>query len=60
MYGNESATAKGLSAWFESSGRSREELFITSKLLASVEGEGGVSAGCRRSLDALGLEYFDM
>ena len=60
MYENEVSTGKGIAAWLASSGQPRSALFVTSKVLNSIDTEGGIAAACRRSLANLGLDYVDL
>ena len=57
MYQNEHATGDAIDGWLQRTGTSREDLFITSKIMSVDE---GVQDVCRRSLKAMGLEYFDL
>ena len=59
MYANEDCTGEALQEWLAKHPTPREQLHITSKVL-SVDAEGGIEAVCRRSLQALGCEYFDL
>jgi len=58
MYQNEGATGKAVGEWLARTGTPREQLFITSKVF-NVD-DPGVEAVCRRSLEAMGLTYFDL
>ena len=60
MYGNEDCTGEALQEWLaEHTATPREHLHITSKVM-SVDAEGGIEAICRRSLQALRCDYFDL
>ena len=59
MYQNEDCTGEALQEWLSKHAVPRERLHITGKVL-SVDAEGGVEAVCRRSLHALGCDYFDL
>lgn len=59
MYKNEEATGAGIRKWLEASRASRNELFVTSKVLQSIQSVG-IEAACRRSLAVMGLDYFDL
>lgn len=58
MYGNEGVSGQAVGQWLSRSGTPRSALFITSKVI-SVD-EPGVEAVCRRSLERMGLTYFDL
>lgn len=60
MYGNEVAESKAIHSWLTANNVPRKHLTITSKVLASIDAEGGVEAACRRSLKNTGLDYFDI
>ena len=51
--------AQALQQWLAKTGTPRADLWVTSKVL-SVEGPGGLAAVCDRSLEALGVGYFDL
>ena len=53
-------TGRAIQGWLARTSTPRSDLFITSKVLKSVDAEGGVEAACRRSLRAIGCEYFDL
>lgn len=53
MYGNEAAVGEGI----RQSAVPREEIFVTTKLL---ESNHDVTAGTRRQLELLGLDYLDL
>ena len=57
MYGNEDATGEALREWLALNPGTRSNLHITSKVISVDDGIGNV---CRRSLQALGCEYFDL
>ena len=59
MYENEDSTGEALQEWLSKHAVPRASLHITSKVM-SVDAEGGIEAVCRRSLQALGCEYFDL
>ncbi len=59
-YGNEAAVGEGLAKAMEQGLCSRDELWITSKLWNTYHAPGHVEAACRKSLDDLGLEQFDL
>lgn len=60
MYQNENFTGEALQEWLARKDTlPRDRLHITSKVM-SVDGEGDIEAVCRRSLQALGCEYFDL
>ncbi|ROZ98989.1 aldo/keto reductase [Gordonia sp. OPL2] len=56
IYGNEDAVGRAI----ESSGVSRAELFVTSKLRGSDHISGDVRGAVERSLARMGLDYLDM
>mmetsp|Transcript_104597 Transcript_104597/g.207706 ORF Transcript_104597/g.207706 Transcript_104597/m.207706 type:complete len:342 (+) Transcript_104597:249-1274(+) len=64
MYKNDAMTGKALREWFEETGTQRCELFVTGKVLGSVDGLEGwaesIEASCRGSLERLGIDYFDL
>jgi len=64
MYQNESVTGKALRAWFKKTGAPRADLFVTGKVLGSIDGVEGwaesIEASCRSSIQQLGIEYFDL
>jgi len=58
MYGNETQEAVALQKWLNRPGSKREELFLLSKLLPSID--TGIKAGCQCILKKLGVTYLDM
>ena len=60
MYSNEVDVGEALRDWLTTSGVPRSELFVTSKVLASIEAGESVDVACRRTLHNLGLEYIDL
>lgn len=60
MYENESDVGYSIQQWLTKTGTPRSALFITSKILSSIEAGIGIEAGCRRTLAKLGLEYLDL
>ena len=58
LYQNEEATGEALQEWLEAHPDvPREQLFITSKVMSVDE---GIEAVCRKSLQAMGCDYFDL
>ena len=57
MYENGHSTGEAIRQWLDRTGTSRDQLFITSKIISVDEGVENV---CRRSLDAMKLDYFDL
>jgi len=64
QYRNDALTGKALREWFQETGTQRCELFVTGKVLGSVDGLEGwaesIEASCRGSLERLGIDYFDL
>jgi len=67
MYQNETVTGTALRAWFEKSGKLRSDIFVTGKVLPSIDGPGpeglwqdGIEASCRKSIERLGIDNFDL
>lgn len=64
MYRNEAVTGKALKAWFQKTGRPRSDIFITGKVLGSIDGlpdwQESLEASCRNSIELLGIEHFDL
>ena len=60
MYENEADVGAAIKEWCSTSGVSRSSLFITSKVLPSIEAGESVEAACRRTLANLGLDYLDL
>lgn len=58
MYGNEEVTGKAISEWLARAGTPRGDLFVTSKAFSMDD--PGPEAVCRRSLERMGLQYFDL
>ncbi len=59
-YANEASVGEGLAKAMEQGLCTREELWITSKLWNTYHAPEHVEAACRKSLDDLGLEQFDL
>lgn len=59
-YGNEEEVGQGIYSAITEGLCAREELFITSKLWNTYHSPDHVEMACRRSLDDLKLEYFDL
>lgn len=60
VYENEQAVGEGIRAGLESTGLTRSDLFITSKLWIDDYGSGNVEAAYETSLKKLGLDYLDL
>lgn len=64
MYQNEAVTGKALRAWFAQTGTPRSDIFVTGKVLPSIDGLVGwpasIEASCRNSIEQIGIEYFDL
>uniref|UniRef100_A0A7S4Q141 NADP-dependent oxidoreductase domain-containing protein n=1 Tax=Alexandrium monilatum TaxID=311494 RepID=A0A7S4Q141_9DINO len=58
MYANSVTTGEALRAWMERTGTPRKGLFLTHKVI-SVD-DPGIVATCRKSLESMGLDYFDL
>mmetsp|Transcript_118287 Transcript_118287/g.314777 ORF Transcript_118287/g.314777 Transcript_118287/m.314777 type:complete len:315 (-) Transcript_118287:208-1152(-) len=58
MYENDVTTGEALRLWMQRTGTPRQGLFVTHKVM-SVDSPG-VLATCRRSLENMGLEHFDL
>jgi len=58
MYENEISTGAALASWLAKGAQTREDVFITSKILVGIE--GGIEARCRQTLAALGVEHLDL
>lgn len=59
-YGNEKEVGAGIARAIADGLCTREELWVTSKLWNTYHSPEHVEAACRRSLDDLGLAYFDL
>jgi D-xylose reductase len=59
-YGNEKQVGEGIARAIADGLCSREELWVTSKLWNTYHRREHVEAACRKSLDDLGLDYFDL
>ena len=59
-YGNEVQVGEGIARAIAEGFCRREELWVTSKLWNTYHREEHVEAACRKSLDDLGLDYFDL
>lgn len=60
IYGNEETVGQGIKEGLESTGLSREDLFITSKLWLTDFGRQNVEDAYRQSVAKLGLDYLDL
>ena len=59
-YGNEAEVGEGIKRAIDDGLCTREELWVTSKLWNTFHRAEHVAAACRKSLDDLGLDYFDL
>ena len=59
-YGNEKEVGEGIALAINDGLCSREELWVTSKLWNTYHRRKHVEAACRKSLEDLGLDYFDL
>ena len=59
-YGNEVQVGEGIARAIAEGLCLREELWVTSKLWNTYHRKEHVEAACRKSLDDLGLDYFDL
>ena len=59
-YANEADVGQGIKRAIEDGLCTREELWVTSKLWNTFHRKEHVAAACRKSLDDLGLDYFDL
>lgn len=60
IYGNEETVGQGIKEGLESTGLSRKDLFITSKLWLTDFGRQNVEDAYRQSVAKLGLDYLDL
>lgn len=60
IYGNEETVGQGIKEGLKSTGLSREDLFITSKLWLTDFGRQNVEEAYRQSFEKLGLDYLDL
>ena len=60
IYGNEETVGQGIKEGLKSTGLSREDLFITSKLWLTDFGRQNVEEAYRQSVAKLGLDYLDL
>ncbi|MBF9280706.1 aldo/keto reductase [Staphylococcus epidermidis] len=60
IYGNEETVGQGIKEGLKSTGLSREDLFITSKLWLTDFGRQNVEEAYRQSVEKLGLDYLDL
>lgn len=60
IYGNEKTVGQGIKEGLKSTGLSREDLFITSKLWLTDFGRQNVEEAYRQSVEKLGLDYLDL
>eukprot|EP00746_Dinoflagellata_sp_MGD_P075755 gnl/MRDRNA2_/MRDRNA2_30463_c0_seq1.p1 gnl/MRDRNA2_/MRDRNA2_30463_c0~~gnl/MRDRNA2_/MRDRNA2_30463_c0_seq1.p1 ORF type:complete len:311 (-),score=71.36 gnl/MRDRNA2_/MRDRNA2_30463_c0_seq1:10-942(-) len=58
VYQNEAITGTAIKEWMARSGVPRKELFITHKVI-SVD-DPGIIATCQKSLERMGVDYFDL
>ena len=59
-YGNEAEVGAGIKRAIDDGLCTREELWVTSKLWNTFHRREHVAAACRKSLEDLGLDYFDL
>lgn len=59
-YGNEVEVGKGISSAIRNGVCEREDLWVTSKLWNTYHSAHHVQQACQKSLDDLGLDYFDL
>ena len=59
-YGNEKEVGEGIALAITDGLCSRDELWVTSKLWNTYHRHEHVEAACRKSLEDLGLDYFDL
>lgn len=60
IYSNEETVGQGIKEGLKSTGLSREDLFITSKLWLTDFGRQNVEEAYRQSVEKLGLDYLDL
>ncbi|PZP98699.1 MAG: aldo/keto reductase [Staphylococcus epidermidis] len=60
IYSNEETIGQGIKEGLKSTGLSREDLFITSKLWLTDFGRQNVEEAYRQSVEKLGLDYLDL
>ena len=60
IYGNEETVGQGIKEGLKSTGLSREDLFITSKLWLTDFGRQNVEEAYRQSVEKLGMDYLDL
>ncbi|OWR54522.1 seminal fluid protein CSSFP011 isoform 2, partial [Danaus plexippus plexippus] len=60
VYGNERAVGEAIREKIQDGTVRREDLFIISKLWSTSHRRDLVPSACRQSLDAMGLDYFDL
>lgn len=60
IYGNEETVGQGIKEGLKSTGLSREDLFITSKLWLTDFGRQNLEEAYRQSVEKLGLDYLDL
>jgi len=58
MYQNEDTTGKAINEWMQKTSTRREDLWVTHKVM-SVDSPG-IQATCEKSLEKMGLCYFDL
>ncbi|WP_369395663.1 aldo/keto reductase [Lentilactobacillus senioris] len=59
-YGNEAEVGEGIKAGLAATGKSREDLFITTKLANADQGYESTLENFQASLDRLQLDYLDL
>ena len=59
-YGNEKEVGEGIARAIADGLCRREELWVTSKLWNTYHRQEHVEAACRKSLEDLGIDYFDL
>ncbi|XP_063836927.1 uncharacterized protein LOC135086093 isoform X2 [Ostrinia nubilalis] len=60
IYGNEAAVGQGIKMKIDDGTIQRSDLFVISKLWSTFHRTDLVETACRRSLEALGLDYIDL
>jgi len=60
IYGNEKEIGQALANIFRTTNLTRDDIFITSKVWNSYHSRERVTEGCHKSLQNLGINYFDL